>query len=78
MWCQRLHELKDDAVRLVGEEAFRLYQLYLAGCSLAFQNGGARLYQVLAEKHVRKSESSLPLTRRDLFNDPAEGRRIAG
>ncbi len=48
MWCQRLHELKDDAVRLVGEEAFRLYQLYLAGCSLAFQNGGARLYQVLA------------------------------
>lgn len=78
MWCQRLHERRDDAVRLVGEEAFRLYQLYLAGCSLAFQNGGARLYQVLAEKHVRKSESSLPLTRRDLFNDPAEGRRIAG
>ena len=78
MWCQRLYDRREDAVRLVGEEAFRLYQLYLAGCSLAFQNGGARLYQVLAEKHVRKTKSSLPLTRSHLYQNSNEPQRKAG
>lgn len=78
MWCQRLHARREDAVRIVGEEAFRLYQLYLAGCSMAFQNGGARLYQIVAEKHVRKTRSSVPLTRCDLYENPPQSSRMAG
>ncbi len=78
MWCRRLYDRREEASRLVGEEACRLYQLYLAGCSLAFQNGGARLYQVLAEKHVRRTGSSLPLTRSELYADDDEAQRLAG
>lgn len=78
MWCKRLYDRRDEAIKLVGDETYRMYQLYLAGCSLAFKDGGARLYQVVAEKHTRRQESSLPLTRDDVYHLPdhvAEKRR---
>jgi cyclopropane-fatty-acyl-phospholipid synthase len=39
---------------------------YLAGCSLAFENGHAGIFQTLASKRARGS-SGLPLTRADLY-----------
>jgi cyclopropane-fatty-acyl-phospholipid synthase len=44
-----------------------MWLLYLVGCSYAFKNGGARLYQVLVEKQARKEESGMPLTREHLY-----------
>ncbi len=81
IWCQRLYERREEAVKCVGEERYRMWLLYLVGCSLAFKNGGARLYQVLAEKHAKKEESCMPPTREQLYNDgsrpDAGSRRVA-
>lgn len=66
IWCQRLYERRDEAIKCVGKEKYRMWLLYLVGCSLAFKNGGARLYQVLAEKHAKKEESCMPPTRQHL------------
>ncbi len=68
IWCQRLYARREEAIKCVGEEKYRMWLLYLVGCSLAFKNGGARLYQVLAEKHAKKEESCMPPTREHLYH----------
>jgi cyclopropane-fatty-acyl-phospholipid synthase len=45
-----------------------MWLLYLAGCSLAFERGGALINQTLVSKR-RKGPSGLPLTRADLYRD---------
>lgn len=81
IWCQRLYERREEAIKFVGAEKYRMWLLYLVGCSLAFKNGGARLYQVLAEKHVKKEESCMPPTRTHLYQDESDSeagrRRVA-
>jgi cyclopropane-fatty-acyl-phospholipid synthase len=72
MWCQRLYERREEAIRHVGPEKYRMWLLYLAACSLAFQNGGARLYQVLGEKHAKKQPSAMPPTRAHLYEPRVE------
>ena len=69
IWCQRLYERREEAINCVGEEKYRMWLLYFAGCSLAFRNGGARIYQVLAEKQTRNEESRMQPTREHLYRD---------
>ncbi len=66
MWLDRLVGCKDEAIRLVGEEKYRIYVAYLAGCSLAFERGTARLFQTLASKSAKRPPP-LPPTRADLY-----------
>ncbi len=76
LWCQRLYARREEAIQFVGEEKYRVWLLYLAGCSLAFQTGGARLFQVLMEKQAKREASCLPLTREHLYlSDAAEDRQ---
>ncbi len=70
LWSQRLYERREDAISYVGEEKYRVWLLYLVGCSLAFKNGGARLFQVLTEKHAKKEASMMPPTREHLYIKP--------
>jgi cyclopropane-fatty-acyl-phospholipid synthase len=65
-WCERLTARREEAIALVGEETYRIWVAYLAGCSLAFMRGTARIYQTLASKGG-KGEAPLPLTRADLY-----------
>jgi cyclopropane-fatty-acyl-phospholipid synthase len=65
-WCDRLTARREEAVAQVGEEMYRLWVAYLAGCSLAFTRGSARIYQTLASKSA-KGEGTLPPTRADLY-----------
>jgi cyclopropane-fatty-acyl-phospholipid synthase len=65
-WCERLTSRREEAVKLVGEETYRIWVAYLAGCSLAFMRGTARIYQTLVSKGG-KGEAPLPLTRADLY-----------
>jgi cyclopropane-fatty-acyl-phospholipid synthase len=76
IWSQRLYERREEAIACVGKEKYRMWLLYLVGCSLAFENGGARLYQVLAEKHAKKEESCMPPTREHLYTDIANAEEI--
>jgi cyclopropane-fatty-acyl-phospholipid synthase len=70
-WCQRLSARKEEAIRLVGPERYRLWVLYLAGVSFAFFDNSARIYQVVASKHASKGRAQLPPTRADLYRPAA-------
>jgi cyclopropane-fatty-acyl-phospholipid synthase len=66
LWCERLTANKEQAVKLVGEEKYRIWVAYLAGVSLAFSRGTLRLFQTVATKSA-KGKSPLPPTRADLY-----------
>ena len=66
LWFERLNANKAAAEAEVGPERTRMWLLYLAGCSLAFERGGALINQTLVSKR-RKGPSGLPLTRADLY-----------
>ncbi len=68
-WCQRLEANREEAIRQIGEEKFRMWTLYLAGCVFALGDGGARIYQTVATKHKAKGLSGMPCTRQHLYQD---------
>jgi cyclopropane-fatty-acyl-phospholipid synthase len=65
-WCERLTARREEAVALVGEETYRIWVAYLAGCSLAFMRSTAKIYQTLASRSG-KGLAPVPLTRADLY-----------
>ncbi len=64
-WVKRLEANCDAALREVDEPTYRVWRLYMAACALEFEAGGTGIYQILASRSG--VESSLPLTRRDLY-----------
>jgi cyclopropane-fatty-acyl-phospholipid synthase len=66
LWWDRLNARKGEAEALVGPEKTRLWLMYLAGVSLAFQRGGLFINQTLASRRS-KGPSGLPFTRADLY-----------
>lgn len=66
IWHDRLTARRTEAEAEVGPEKLRMWLIYLAGCSLAFQRGGALVNQTLASKR-NKSPSGLPWSRADLY-----------
>ncbi|MBI5757185.1 MAG: class I SAM-dependent methyltransferase [Planctomycetales bacterium] len=70
-WCQRLSAHRDEAIRQVGIERYRLWVAYLAGVSFAFRDGTLQIFQVVASKHAAKGCSEMPPTRSDLYRDSA-------
>lgn len=66
LWFERLNANKAAAETEIGPERTRMWLIYLAGCSLAFERGGALINQTLVSKR-RKGPSGLPLTRADLY-----------
>lgn len=67
LWHQRLVARREEAIRAVGSERYRLWIAYLAGVSLAFADGSLRIYQTVASKHGAKGPSTLPPTRAYLY-----------
>jgi cyclopropane-fatty-acyl-phospholipid synthase len=66
LWWQRLQANRAEAEAEVGPEKVRMWLLYLAGCSLAFERGGAMINQTLVSKRNR-APSGLPWSRADLY-----------
>jgi len=75
-WCERLTDRREEAIELVGKERYRLWVAYLAGASCGFTDGGIKIYQVLSTKRS-KGVSGLPLTRADLYRQPAHANEVA-
>jgi cyclopropane-fatty-acyl-phospholipid synthase len=65
-WHDRLLAEYEAAVREVGPVKTRLWLVYLAACSIAFERNSVGLYQTLASKK-RRGPSGLPPTRADLY-----------
>ena len=53
----------EEAVRMIGERRYRIWQIYLAGCAYGFANGWMNLYQVLCCKAQNTALARQPLTR---------------
>ncbi|MBZ9806560.1 cyclopropane-fatty-acyl-phospholipid synthase family protein [Mesorhizobium sp. BR1-1-9] len=66
LWAERLHARFDEAIAEVGEAKARLWLLYLAGCSIAFDRASAQIFQTVATRRTR-GPSGLPPTRADLY-----------
>lgn len=67
LWTQNLQSQKEKALQLVGEKIYRIWELYMAGCSYGFEKGNINVYQILASKHTELGFSRHPLTRADLY-----------
>jgi cyclopropane-fatty-acyl-phospholipid synthase len=65
-WHDRLLANYDQAVAEVGEVKTRMWLVYLAACSIAFERNGVCLYQTLSTRRKR-GPSGLPPTRADLY-----------
>ncbi|HLH45139.1 MAG TPA: class I SAM-dependent methyltransferase [Bryobacteraceae bacterium] len=64
MWVERLTARREECLTVVPEQTWRTWQLYLAGCSLAFEEGGLGLHQVLLAK---RGAGAAPATRDDIY-----------
>jgi cyclopropane-fatty-acyl-phospholipid synthase len=66
IWTERLHANREAAAAEAGWPKTRLWLLYLAGCSLAFERSAVGIFQTLASKKD-KGPSGLPPTRAGLY-----------
>jgi cyclopropane-fatty-acyl-phospholipid synthase len=75
-WVERLEARWDDAVALVGLPRARVWDLYMSGSRVGFEQGSIAVHQLLAVRQGGRGESGLPLTRADWYL--AEGRSAVG
>lgn len=68
-WVERLEANRDEALARVGEKAFRVWRIYMAGSAHAFERGWMSLFQVLAGKPEAGGQLGLPATRDDIYAD---------
>jgi cyclopropane-fatty-acyl-phospholipid synthase len=66
LWCERLTANREEALKHVSEEKYRIWVAYLAGVSLAFSRGTLRIFQTLVSK-TAKRPPAIPPTRADLY-----------
>jgi len=66
LWCERLTANREEALKHVSEEKYRIWVAYLAGVSLAFSRGTLRIYQTLVSKNAKRPPA-VPPTRADLY-----------
>ncbi|MCZ8097709.1 MAG: cyclopropane-fatty-acyl-phospholipid synthase [Burkholderiales bacterium] len=68
IWHDRLIANRAAAEAEVGPEKTRMWLLYLAGCSLAFERSAVGIFQTLASKRTR-GPSGLASTRAELYDE---------
>jgi len=66
-WVDRLEARREEALRLVGEERYRIWRIYMAGSANAFARGRISVFQILAGKALEDGSLPLPLTRGHLY-----------
>jgi len=66
-WVDRLVANSEDAIRHAGEKRYRVWQVYLAGCSHAFERGWMSIHQVLAVRKHDPGPHDLPWTRAYMY-----------
>ncbi len=77
-WLDTLQDNRSEAVRLVGEEQYRIWLLYLAGAALAFEENRMGVHQILMVRPGADGRSGLPRSRAaTLGADPALDRLAA-
>ncbi len=68
-WVTRLETQADEARRLIGEQKYRIWRIYMAGSAYAFDHGWMELWQILAGKPVEGRQPNYPFTRAHFYSD---------
>lgn len=68
-WVSRLESHQDELVRMVGEETYRVWRLYMSASARGFATGAIGIIQSLLSKPSPDGRSHLPLSRADLYSD---------
>jgi cyclopropane-fatty-acyl-phospholipid synthase len=66
-WSDRLEAHAEAARRIVGEQKFRVWRIYMAGAAHAFGRGWLSIHQVLAGKPRDDGSIGYPYTRDHLL-----------
>lgn len=66
-WVERLEGNREAALVNVGEKAYRIWRIYMAGSAHAFERGWMSIYQVLAGKAGADGRLSVPATREYMY-----------
>ncbi len=67
IWSENFEANADEARKLVDDEKFRIWRVYLAGCAYAFEQDDVSIYQVVCRKAGR-SARTLPWSRRYMYD----------
>ena len=70
-WVRRLEARCAEAIAAAGEERYRIWRIYMAGCALAFERNWLAIYQVLAGKPDANGRLARPWTRRHQYASDA-------
>lgn len=62
-WVDRLDANRQKAVARVGEKAYRVWRVYMAGSAHAFERGWMSIFQVLAGRPDSAGQLGIPVTR---------------
>jgi len=68
-WVTRLEQHADEAQRLIGEQKYRIWRIYMGGSAYAFDHGWMELWQVLAGKGIDGSQPNYPFSRDYIYHD---------
>lgn len=66
-WNRRLAAREQEAKRLVGEETYRVWRIYMAGSAYSFAHERISVYQALLAKPDAAGNADIPLTRADIY-----------
>jgi cyclopropane-fatty-acyl-phospholipid synthase len=66
-WVERLESHQDSAIAAVGEKAYRIWRIYMAGSAHAFERGWMSVYQILAGKPLADGRLTTPATREHIY-----------
>lgn len=65
-WSERFEAHAETIRSMVGEERFRVWRVYLAGCSYAFDHDHVSIFQVICRKAGQRA-GNLPWSRRYIY-----------
>jgi len=69
LWAENFEARAEEAKRLVDDEKFRIWRVYLAGCAYAFEHDDVSIFQIVCRKAGR-SANTLPWSRRYMYEKP--------
>ena len=68
-WVDRLEAHAEQAKEIVGEEKYRVWQIYMAGSAHAFERGWMSIFQILGGKPLPNGKMLYPLTREHIYQN---------
>jgi len=69
IWAENFEARAEEARKLVDDEKFRIWRVYLAGCAYAFEHDDVSIFQIVCRKAGR-SAKTLPWSRRYMYEKP--------